>query len=462
MLADEFDAQTAPLTDKGLKLDSQRQLNDIVFPLPDKLQKLLDDVDLGSAPGLAGDFCNELARYEMRILKEPRIIAALNVLALTRSNQGLYNGMKSGFFSVVAALSACGKEKHQAFQQQLFDAMSMNDVIVAAVTSGKQVHEALAFNQTPILIEDECHLLFKAAASRTDFGALDTIMLMITANVARFPFKTRRELINSLRTLIAKLQKDEALISTDKAMLERLIKSERKLSKNDWQNPYFAYVGYSTPINTDFIVNPQNIDSGLMGRPIFMRVAEYRDVLNPKRDLNGPTDSLVQRFKTCFSNDGAIEMSDETAELVKAFIEYFELNRNHREFGAIFARGTEHILRVSSLLAAESLVITEAEVLYAAKLFLRSLDSIQEVKSGKSRNFLFQSALETIKKHAAGKKLSVAVLANKLTWSNRHIRAYQEQDRDIAKIMVQQAIDEGFLVFKENRVELAEVDSDSA
>lgn len=437
----------------------QRQLTDKIFELPKQLDELLIKVDLQSPPGLAGDFCAELARYEIRILAEPRIIAALNALALTRSKQGLYNGMKSGFFSIVAALSACGKERHQVFQQRIFDAMSLNDVIVASVTSGKQVHETLAYNQTPVLIVDECHILFKAAASGTDFGALDTIMLMMTANVAKFPFKTRRELIDSLRALIVRLQKDKSLIPDDKAMLLRLIESERKLSRNDWQNPYFAYVGYSTPINTDFIVNTQNVDSGLMGRPIFMRVAEYRDELNRNKDLNGPTDSLVQRFKACFNNNGAIEMSAEAAELVDEFIQYFELNRNHREFGAIFARGTEHLFRVSSLLAAETLVITETEVLYAAKLFLNSLASIQEVKSGKSRNFLFQSALETINKHIAGKKLSVAVLANKLISSNKHVRAYQEQERDIAKIMVQQAIDEGFLILENKLVQLADANS---
>lgn len=436
-----------------------RQLTDEIFELPEQLDKLLKSVNLLSPPGLAGDFCAELARYEVRILAEPRIIAALNTLALTRSKHGLFNGMKSGFFSIVAALSACGKERHQVFQQKLFDAMSLNDVIVASVTSGKQVHETLAYNQIPVLIVDECHLLFKAAASGTDFGALDTIMLMMTANVAKFPFKTRRELIDSLRSLIVRLQKDKSLIPGDKAMLSRLIDSERKLSSNNWKNPYFAFVGYSTPINTDFIVNTQNVDSGLMGRPIFMRVAEYRDELNPNRDLNGPTDLLVQRFKACLGNNGAIEMSAEAAELVEKFIQYFEHNRNHREFGAIYARGTEHLFRVSSLLAAETLVITEAEVLYAAKLFLNSLDSIREVKCGKSRNFLFQSALETINKHIAGKKLSVAVLANKLISSNKHVRAYQEQERDIAKIMVQQAIDEGFLILENKLVMLADADS---
>lgn len=456
--APAFQLQRAP-ANRLQQPREQRQLTDKIFELPKQLDELLIKVDLQSPPGLAGDFCAELARYEIRILAEPRIIAALNALALTRSKQGLYNGMKSGFFSIVAALSACGKERHQVFQQKLFDAMSLNDVIVASVTSGKQVHETLAYNQTPVLIVDECHILFKAAASGTDFGALDTIMLMMTANVAKFPFKTRRELIDSLRALIVRLQKDKSLIPDDKAMLSRLIESERKLSRNDWQNPYFAYVGYSTPINTDFIVNTQNVDSGLMGRPIFMRVAEYRDELNRNKDLNGPTDSLVQRFKACFNNNGAIEMSAEAAELVDEFIQYFELNRNHREFGAIFARGTEHLFRVSSLLAAETLVITETEVLYAAKLFLNSLASIQEVKSGKSRNFLFQSALETINKHIAGKKLSVAVLANKLISSNKHVRAYQEQERDIAKIMVQQAIDEGFLILENKLVQLADANS---
>jgi hypothetical protein len=437
----------------------QRQLTDKIFDLPEQLDRLLKSVNLLSPPGLAGDFCAELARYEIRILAEPRIIAALNSLALTRSKQGLYNGMKSGFFSIVAALSACGKERHQVFQQKLFDEMSLNDVIVASVTSGKQVHETLAHNQTPVLIVDECHMLFKSEVSGTDFGALDTIMLMITANVAKFPFRTRRELISSLRSLITGLQNEKSLIPSDKAMLERLIESEKKLSSNNWKNPYFAFVGYSTPINTDFIVNMQNIDSGLMGRPIFMRVAEYRGELNPNRVLDGPTDSLVQRFKGCLSNKGEIDMSAEAGELVKEFIQYFELNRNHREFGAIFARGTEHLFRVSSLLAAETLVITEAEVLYAAKLFLNSLASIQEVKSGKSRNFLFQSALETINKHIAGKKLSVAVLANKLISSNKHVRAYQEQERDIAKIMVQQAIDEGFLILENKLVQLADANS---
>lgn len=450
--------QIAPVNALQQPLE-QHQLTDRIFDLPEQLDKLLKGVNLLSPPGLAGDFCAELARFEIRILKQPRIIAALNVLALTRSKQGLYNGMKSGFFSIVAALSACGKERHQVFQQKLFDAMSQEDVIVASVTSGKQVHETLAYNQTPVLIVDECHLLFKAAASGTDFGALDTIMLMITANVAKFPFKTRRELIESLRALIARLKADKSLIPADRAMLTRLIDSEKKLSSNNWKNPYFAFVGYSTPINTDFIVNTQNIDSGLMGRPIFMRVAEYRGELNRNKDLNGPTDSLVQRFKACFHNDGAIEMSAEAAELVAEFIQYFELNRNHREFGAIYARGTEHLLRVSSLLAAETLVITEAEVLYAAKLFFNSIDSIREVKSGSSRNFLFQSALETIKKHIAGKKLSVAVLANKLLSSNKHVRAYQEQERDIAKIMVQQAIDEGILILENKLVQLADANS---
>ena len=264
---DKCDALTAPVSTKPLVPDFRYQLNDAVFPLSDKLQNLLDCVDLKSPPGLAGAFCSELARYEIRAMEEARIIAALNALALTRSKQGLYNGMKSGFFAIVAALSASGKERHQVFQQKLFDAMSLDNVVVAAITSGKQAHEALAHNQTPVLIVDECHMLFKSAASGTDFGALDTIMLMITANHARFPFRTRRDLIMSLRSMIAALKKDESLIKSDKAMLRRLIDSERKLSLNDWPNPYFAFVGYSTPVNTDFIVNTQNIDSGLMGRP---------------------------------------------------------------------------------------------------------------------------------------------------------------------------------------------------
>ncbi|WP_027671258.1 hypothetical protein [Rheinheimera baltica] len=435
---------------------NQFQLTDEVFQLTDHLQRLLDSVDLSTPPGLAGAFCKELARFEKRVLVAPRIIAALNALALMRANQGLYAGMKSSFFSIVAALSATGKEAHQEFQELLFNALSLNDVIVHSVTSGKQIHEALCQYETPVCIYDECHTLFKSAATQTDFGALDTLMLILTAKFAKVPFRTRREQIAALRSLVKGLKNEPALNPADQIMLDRMTRSIEKLNSNNWRNPYFAFVGYSTPINTDFIVNTQNIDAGLMGRPLFMRVAEYRDAINAHKDLDGPTDMLLERFRACRENQGSITISADANDLINEFVQFFEDNRNHRQFGAIYARGTEHVIRVSSLLAAETLVITKIEVMYAAKLFLNSLASLQAVASGADLNFLFQSALETIQKAAAGKDklLTIAMLANKLTSSNKHIRGYRAQDPKIAHKMVLQAIDEGFLHLQGKHVKL--------
>jgi hypothetical protein len=448
---------------KNLKMESQNNAGVFSYaPTPLSITSLIKDISLMHPPGIAGDICNEMVEFEFRELASLRPIVPIMILSTIASE--LPKGrFKYNVYSIVTAPSAAGKEAHQSYLKSVLNKLGYERHVHEAPRSDKAIILDLLYAAaTSAYIMDEGHVLFRssfaAKASNYEKNMADLLMQLKTANSFKLTGNLKRDLEESLRPRIEKLTSRKKLDEETTNQLQEL-KALYALLSEPIQSPHLSMISYSTPSSVRFMFTEQGIATGFLGRFIYLRSGEKRAVLRYK-----DPSSLLEASKPIEASDGIISRLQNIKTIVpptfnseaKMFLtevtKYLDSDaiRNHPILGAIFARGAEQILVISTLLALEEGIVTRQMVGYSFKLFMNSIDECCNYLNAKEQgeaNALTQIVEEKVfqysKKHGAA---SIAVIRNHIEKCSSAIRTKVCVDRDFLKKTLADMADAEMLV----------------
>lgn len=420
---------------------------------------LLNQVDLNAPPGLAGIICADLAKYEKRFMKKTRPFVALSVMARCSAHRLTIDGGKVSFLGLVAAESATGKEAQQQYQKDVYREAGLYNSIAGEPRSDLQMLEALCEFEVAVYVLDEIHSWFGkgrgTSSSNHEKAMLDLLLKISTTRLIEFPLRLKTKFIEKTIKDIEELETKGRRTTEENVELET---KRRVLSKlhNGWIDPIMILIGYSTPVNLDSLICRQTIESGLIGRFLFLRVDE-RDILNMAPTAR-PSDEIVQRCSALLQTFQTLTLPEESSKMLTMLISYFELHehRNHPKLGALYARGVEHIKRVSSILAMETSVVEASHLLYAAKLYMSCIESCQAALNSEKSDWstarkdrpIDEVAREIVLHELEKQPQQPGVLANRLVKRSSKVREVRQSSPGYEHRLLEQLVAENAIVLK--------------
>lgn len=370
------------------------------------------------------------------------------------------DGEKMTFFAMITALSGSGKEAHQRYVKKLMTAIGHNDMFHGKPRSDRNIMLDLFESLGAVYLLDEGHELFhKALSSKSasyETGMGDLLLELKTTSLYILSGNYVREIGGKISKEIERLGKKVSRTQHEESHLLKLEKSAEYI-KNGMDNPYLSLVSYSTPTKADSIINLDTIFSGFIGRFFYFRGQNYRSKL-VKPSICRPSTHIFDRCKVLNGLNEQIKLSSNCEELLKQITEYFDQDKllNHTQLGSIYARATEQIKQMASLLAVETGVVTAEQLLYSARYFQKNMDYYEEVINKKfvdDQQKLLQSADEIIKQTSQKSgPVSKGVLANQLDKRNSSIRKIRsEQDSKYHYKLINILIEQGKVIEKEGK-----------
>jgi hypothetical protein len=416
------------------------------------LTTLLEKVDLSSPPGLAGDICNDVGNFERRPLPSIRPAVALTLLALIAEKQINIQGEKVTFYSLVIALSASGKEALQRYIKAMTKALGISHSLCPEPRSDKNIMLDLLENNQVLYVLDEAHKFFGKALSKksASFEAAigDLLMELKTSD----NFLPARSVVGEVtKSLEAELTRINSIKIKSPKKVEREKEIESKLKTIDCgiENPLVNLLSFSTPRNSAFIVNIDTIMSGFIGRLFLFSGEENRTKLKRSKSFivaKKPSLSIIQRCKQCMGSNQQITLAKDCEKLIDLITDYFEDDSrlNHEHMGALYARGTEHVLNIASILAIETKQINSDMLCYATRMFLQNIRFCEKELSKKLKygnDELLKSAARVAKRVTQSKgPQTIAVIANHFLKCNSQVRQEIENGNSEQHIQLIQSL----------------------
>ncbi len=425
------------------------------------VNELLDEVDLYTPPGIAGEICRELELYEQRPIKEIRPLVAFASLSMINHKRSCYGGGKLTFQGLGVASSAAGKEAHLTFTKLIMEGVGLADKIASKPKSDKSIYLDVLETEQLLYSFDEAHSFFKQATNKNaasfEAGMVSVLLEVCTSEKFYLPSKTRDELLQKYEDIVSKLEDKNALSSKQEALLSKSLRLIDRL-ENGWKDPFLSLVGYSTPINMDIMINEHNIEQGLIGRFIFLRAPEHREKMT-WRQIDGPSAELISKLQVILESDENIVIDSVAKETLNHVFNFFELNEhlNHPQLGAIYARGTKWVMLTASLLASETNIITDEYILYATKLFMYNIRSCEAVLYGESglEEALLAKAKSLALRYTSKQGIGRGELASKMTNCCTEIAHYKKKEKNICHVLIEQLIEDGVIIKHGTMIKIA-------
>lgn len=419
-------------TNKSAKLQALKcrpnETNDIeerileIFPL-------YRDVSLSNPPGLAGAICDDLAKWEHRPIPELRPMVALNVLSLLCSSRLNGDGRQMSLFLIGIASSSAGKGNQIDYVKLLLSKLNLDEFIYSAPRSDKSIYVDLFESGKVLYMVDEVQSLFSGMLS-----------------------KKSSEFTQSMLTLLMELN------TASSATLPGNLKRELAVENGTMLNPFLGFSGYSTPSELAFILSERNIHSGLLGRFTFFppgHVERRKKSHSVSRQIG---ETVLTRCQQIVDEKAPVVMSDSASKALRLIDDLFDQDEylNHARLGAIYARGGEHIKRTSFVLAAETGIVEENDILFSLRLFLNSIDAchISLNKTPQSEN-VTEKALAVAANVCADDWILKSVLANKMTKNCAVFRRMHKEDPGSHYKIIESLIDRNLLLLDGKMVKVA-------
>lgn len=420
------------------------------------LMDKIKDIDVDMPPGLAGDMCKDIARGERRRLPTLRPAAVLAILSALSRNRLSSDGEKMTFFAMATALSASGKEAHQRYIKDILTTLNLQGMLCGKPRSDRNIMLDLFEHQKIVYAIDEGHELFDKALSEKsnsfESGMGDLLLELKTSSLYTLSGNLARELSAPVIKNLELLKGQSTLSEKDTEKIQDL---EVRLAhiQNGMPHPFVSLISYSTPVKADFIVNLKTVLSGFVGRFYYWRGPNVRGKLLTKPESSGPCEEIIERCKRINGLDYKIEMSPDCDELVDQIVNYFEQDEmlNHEQLGAVYARGSEQIKHMASLLAVEEGKVSPEMLLYSTRVFIDNANSYMEVLNKKlehDENHIFDSVekivLNVTEKYGPVKK---GFMANQIDKRNGTVRkARKEKDSKYHYQLIDRLIESGLIV----------------
>ncbi len=410
--------------------------------LPDGV--CLDDVDVDSPPGLAGDIVRYMQSGAHRKLEGGAFSAmAIQTMAMAGSNLRGFRHSKLSLITITLGVSASGKDRAQTVSKDLLNYAGIT--VYGDIRSDKDVIRACAYDDGRCFyIKDEAHSLLGDSLGGKD------------KNTSKIP-ATLMEIATSSLYKLSKLHSDEfeAQISGKKLRLEKMILAkedikmgfnidleqakikhieheikqlQRKVDEADRvlyaiehgvRDPSLNLAALSTPQKLASIIDEDSIESGFLGRALIFDCGVERVQNDSLSDFNAWKDGgyashddkmLFERIKAeiCMiaqmSQDvrnGSVEAdfvgddyrvlaTDEATRMIYDISAHFDQDQylNHPRLGALYARLSERVMSVSSILALNNVINgrVTVDVPHVKYALLVALNSIKHLESNLSIN----------------------------------------------------------------------------
>ncbi|WP_153446936.1 hypothetical protein [Vibrio algicola] len=373
----------------------------------------LNGIDYQKPPALLGAICKDIYATSRRPLLDSYPIYglhALSLLAIKHDITGFDDG-KLSLLTTLVSLSGAGKDTGQAYVKDCAELLELNDKVNDKPRSDKNVTIDILTRQRFLYLVDEGHSLLNAIGDGAQSsqqnimaellkGATDKLYMPSSMHAAQVA-ETTQASVNKLLKQIADIENkvaqdgvytDEQIAAMqhniDHKLKPRLVALESIMEgcENGVKNPIVSLALASTPERlSGQLATYKTMQDGFMARMLLKYTPEHREALRPREDVkkidyklivtaNAGCKAQKEQGKTStFATDEALEFIDKLSDLMDQD-EYL----NHPTAGALFARVSQHVSRIGSIMALgdQNLKVTLEMVKWAAVFTLNSLADI--------------------------------------------------------------------------------------
>ncbi len=429
----------------------------------------LDDVDVDSPPGLAGDIVKYMQSGAHRKL-EGGAFSAMAIQCMAMAGSGLrgFRNSKLSLITITLGVSASGKDRAQAVSKNLLGESGIH--VYGDIRSDKDIIRAAAYDDGRCFyIKDEAHTLLGDSLGGKD------------KNTSKIP-ATLMEIATSSLYILSKLHAEEfeATLGSKKSRYEKMIiaKEDIRLGFNvelekekikhidheilqlkekikevdrvayaiehGVKDPALNLAALSTPQKLAGIVDEDSIESGFLGRALIFDCGVERVQNDSLKDFdkweeNGyeshedkmlyeklkagigmivqsSLDARNDHIESAFTGrDNKTLATPEASRMMFDIAVHYDQQEylNHPRLGALYARLSERVMSVASSLALYNVIDNNVtiEVEHVKYALLVALNSIKHLESNLRINEAkdgetIESKLEGIKE-AITKRLNV-------------------------------------------------------
>lgn len=393
----------------------------------------LSGIDIDNPPGLPGRIVKYIRDGAHRELTGGAYsVMALQCIAIAASGLKCYGGGKTSLITITLALSGAGKERPQSVIKIILTEAGRK--VYGDIRSDKDVIMTTMYDAgRAAYIVDEAHkFLIQPKNSSSSYAANISTTLMELATTDNFkPARNHvSEVETTIRASLSRLEKEKIAIeecishcnpSHDEAKIKQyeanLQKKEERIATEESAlhmletgipDPCLNLAGSSTPGKLAAMVSTDNIDSGLLARAIVVDCGESRSRLNTSLtgldvsllNINDKNDiirdisliaadadkAMTGSVEREFNGAGpALEViaTESATEAIALIDKHYDQDRyrNHAQIGSMYARISQRVQSVSSLIAFGNIkdgkAVIEVEfVEYALALIIKSFDNL--------------------------------------------------------------------------------------
>jgi putative DNA primase/helicase len=458
-----------------------------------------EGMDIDRPPGLAGEIVEYIEHGAHRPLTGGAYsLFAIQTMAMAGSGITGFMDSKLSLITITLGVSAGGKERPQKVMKELLHTAGIN--VYGDIRSDKDILRAAIYDQGRCFyVIDEAHKLLSRAAKSANPNAeqiVGTLMNIATTSLLSLSQLHQGEFSSGAFTQISRLEKQLSAKEDIKLgynpQLEKpkieVIEVEIQKIKNSIaeqqtlldtighgiKNPCLNLAASSTPQKMSDMINEDNIEQGFLGRGIIVDCGTERSRKRTNlRDRKGIQDHkgkvlaakleaeigmIAQLSKENSEKQidnefngilDSVDASEEAYKMICDIDDHYEQYEylNHERLGPLFARVSERVVNLASILALGNVVngvmtIEPEHVKYALMLSLNSITMLEsnlrvnEAKDGDT----IEAKLEGIKE-AILKKLNVAKddlddgwrMISKIKANIKRQRFYQDMEAELLK-----------------------------
>lgn len=341
--------------------------------------------DITKPPGLAGKLADDIGAGEIREQPRLRAVAALHELLIASGGRvKTPSGMKGNLLTICIAESAGGKDRSQNHFKIITKNIDKGQHVFGRIASSKDIGRTLVnSNGVATFVIDECHSLFGIMTNKTGAAYMQElgseILSVYSDRLKKFSdldILNAKEILEKEVKKLYKKGKDNGIVESEIKRQEALL--ERDILQPIMQgieDPIFSMMCFSTPGKLSNIISQQHIESGLIGRGIFIKSPEGRQ-RKVKRSYEGTPKSLLDELAQVGKGQPKVAVYDceATQELANMLDDRFEDLRNDEAVGAVIARSWEQVEKVATALSLGNKgIINEATLMWAYCFVVESL-----------------------------------------------------------------------------------------
>jgi phage/plasmid primase-like uncharacterized protein len=405
--------------------------------LPDGV--CLDDVDVDNPPGLAGDIVRYMKAGAHRKLEGGAFSAmAIQTMAMAGSSLRGFRHSKLSLITITLGVSASGKDRAQGVSKELLNYAGIT--VYGDIRSDKDVIRACAYDDGRCFyIKDEAHSLLGDSLGGKDKNTSKIPALLMEIATSSLYNLSKLHADEFEAQMTAKKMRLEKMIlakedikmgfnvDLEKAKIKHIEHEIRNLQvkvseadrvlyaiEHGVRDPSLNLAALSTPQKLSSIIDEDSIESGFLGRALIFDCGVERVQNESLGDFNAWKDGgyashddkmLFERIKAeiCMiaqmSQDvrsGSVESdfvgddyrvlaTDEATRMIYDISVHYDQDQylNHPRLGALYARLSERVMSVSSILALNNVIngrvtIDVSHVKYA---LLVAINSIRHLES---------------------------------------------------------------------------------